>query len=119
MQRARTASSCAWSRPRTSSPRLAADAAPRARRSSASPPSTAATRSAAPAPSCERKGADLIVLNDVSDPAIGFESAENAVTLIDADGEIEVPIASKDAIAEAILDRVDAAAARKRAEPAG
>ena len=29
------------------------------------------------------KGADLIVLNDVSDPAIGFESAENAVTLID------------------------------------
>ena len=31
----------------------------------------------------DRKGADLIVLNDVSDPTIGFESAENAVTLID------------------------------------
>jgi phosphopantothenoylcysteine decarboxylase/phosphopantothenate--cysteine ligase len=53
----------------------------------------------------ERKGVDMIVLNDVSDPAIGFESAENAVTLIDADGELEVPIDSKDAIAEAILDR--------------
>ena len=38
-----------------------------------------------------RKGADLIVLNDVSDPAIGFESAENAVTLIDAEGETRGP----------------------------
>ncbi|HEX6229793.1 MAG TPA: phosphopantothenoylcysteine decarboxylase, partial [Solirubrobacterales bacterium] len=54
-----------------------------------------------------RKGADLIVLNDVSDPAIGFESADNAVTLIDAGGEREVPIASKGEIAETILDRVD------------
>jgi phosphopantothenoylcysteine decarboxylase/phosphopantothenate--cysteine ligase len=53
-----------------------------------------------------RKSADLIVLNDVSDPAIGFESEDNAVTLIGADSELPVPIASKDAIAEAILDRV-------------
>jgi phosphopantothenoylcysteine decarboxylase/phosphopantothenate--cysteine ligase len=55
----------------------------------------------------ERKGADMIVLNDVSDPEIGFESDENAVTLIDASGETPVPKASKDEIAEAILDRVD------------
>jgi phosphopantothenoylcysteine decarboxylase / phosphopantothenate---cysteine ligase len=54
-----------------------------------------------------RKAADLIVLNDVSDPAIGFESTENAVTLIDAGTETSVPIASKDTIAHAILDRVD------------
>jgi phosphopantothenoylcysteine decarboxylase/phosphopantothenate--cysteine ligase len=54
-----------------------------------------------------RKGADLIVLNDVSDPSIGFESADNAVTLIDSGGENEVPIASKEEIAESILDRVD------------
>jgi phosphopantothenoylcysteine decarboxylase/phosphopantothenate--cysteine ligase len=53
-----------------------------------------------------RKSADLIVLNDVSDPAIGFESESNAVTLIGKDSETAVPIASKDAIAEAILDRV-------------
>lgn len=53
-----------------------------------------------------RKSADLIVLNDVSDPAIGFESEDNAVTLISADSESAVPIASKDAIAETILDRV-------------
>ena len=43
----------------------------------------------------ERKGADLIVLNDVSDPAIGFESEENAVTLIDAAGETTVPQAPR------------------------
>ncbi len=55
----------------------------------------------------ERKGADLIVLNDVSDPAIGFESEENAVTLIDRSAETSIPRASKDAIAEAILERVD------------
>jgi phosphopantothenoylcysteine decarboxylase/phosphopantothenate--cysteine ligase len=54
-----------------------------------------------------RKGVDLIVLNDVSDPAIGFESGDNAVTLIDAESESEVPIATKEEIAGAILDRVD------------
>jgi phosphopantothenoylcysteine decarboxylase/phosphopantothenate--cysteine ligase len=54
-----------------------------------------------------RKGADLIVLNDVSDPAIGFESQDNAVTLIDGDSETPVPLASKDQIADAILNKVD------------
>jgi len=54
-----------------------------------------------------RKKADLIVLNDVSDPEIGFESERNAVTLIDQAGEAAVPIASKDEIAEAILSKVD------------
>jgi phosphopantothenoylcysteine decarboxylase/phosphopantothenate--cysteine ligase len=54
-----------------------------------------------------RKNADLIVLNDVSDPAIGFESADNAVTLIDKDSEKTVPLASKDSIANSILDKVD------------
>ena len=62
----------------------------------------------------ERKGADMIVLNDVSDPAIGFESAENAVTLIDGDGEAAVAKASKDAIADAILDRVASLRAKAR-----
>jgi phosphopantothenoylcysteine decarboxylase/phosphopantothenate--cysteine ligase len=55
----------------------------------------------------QRKGADLIVLNDVSDPEIGFESERNAVTLISAAGQTEVAIAAKDAIAEAILGEVD------------
>ncbi|HEY6144779.1 MAG TPA: bifunctional phosphopantothenoylcysteine decarboxylase/phosphopantothenate--cysteine ligase CoaBC [Solirubrobacterales bacterium] len=55
----------------------------------------------------ERKGADLIVLNDVSNPEIGFESERNAATLISRDDETEVPIDSKQAIAEAILGEVD------------
>ncbi|MFL5873956.1 MAG: bifunctional phosphopantothenoylcysteine decarboxylase/phosphopantothenate--cysteine ligase CoaBC [Solirubrobacterales bacterium] len=54
-----------------------------------------------------RKGADLIVLNDVSDPEIGFESELNAVTLISAEAENEVPIAPKDEVAETILGEVD------------
>jgi phosphopantothenoylcysteine decarboxylase / phosphopantothenate---cysteine ligase len=53
------------------------------------------------------KGADLIVLNDVSDPSIGFESDDNAVTLVDSASETHVPRASKDSIADSILDRVD------------
>lgn len=64
-----------------------------------------------------RKGADLIVLNDVSDPEIGFESERNAVTLIAAEGETEVPIDSKDAVAEAILDEV-ARLREKQSQPA-
>jgi phosphopantothenoylcysteine decarboxylase / phosphopantothenate---cysteine ligase len=59
-----------------------------------------------------RKGADLIVLNDVADHSIGFESEENAVTLIDASSETAVPRASKDSIADSILDRVDSLRAR-------
>ena len=66
----------------------------------------------------ERKGADLIVLNDVSNPEIGFESDRNAVTLIAAGGETEVPIDSKDAVAEAILDEVDRLRA-KASRPSG
>jgi phosphopantothenoylcysteine decarboxylase/phosphopantothenate--cysteine ligase len=53
------------------------------------------------------KKADLIVLNDISNPAIGFESQENAVTLIDSAKDDRVPQASKDTIADAILERVD------------
>jgi phosphopantothenoylcysteine decarboxylase/phosphopantothenate--cysteine ligase len=59
-----------------------------------------------------RKGADLIVLNDVADHSIGFESEENAVTLIDASSETAVPRAPKDSIADSILDRVDSLRAR-------
>jgi phosphopantothenoylcysteine decarboxylase / phosphopantothenate---cysteine ligase len=54
-----------------------------------------------------RKNADLIVLNDISNPEIGFESQENAITLIDSTSADPVPQASKDNIAEAILERVD------------
>ena len=53
-----------------------------------------------------RKAADMIVLNDVSDSRIGFESERNAVTLVEAGRETPVPMAPKGEIADAILDRV-------------
>ncbi len=56
----------------------------------------------------ERKGADAIVFNDVSRAEIGFDSADNEVTIVERDGEHQVPLASKDDIADAILDRVEA-----------
>jgi phosphopantothenoylcysteine decarboxylase / phosphopantothenate---cysteine ligase len=64
-----------------------------------------------------RKGADLIVLNDISNPEIGFESQENAVTLVTADGDTTVPQASKDLIADAILERVDKLRAQSDLSP--
>jgi phosphopantothenoylcysteine decarboxylase/phosphopantothenate--cysteine ligase len=54
-----------------------------------------------------RKKADLIVLNNISNPSIGFESQENAVTLIDSASDTHVAQAPKDVIAETILERVD------------
>ncbi len=56
----------------------------------------------------ERKGVDLIVLNDISDPAQGFDSDDNAVVLITATDETRVARAPKSQIAAAILDRVEA-----------
>ncbi len=50
-----------------------------------------------------RKHLDAIVVNDVSDPTIGFDSHENRVTLIHAKGEVEIPFASKRVVAERIV----------------
>ena len=54
----------------------------------------------------ERKGLDMVVANDVSDPAIGFNSEENAVTVIWRGGERHLGRANKDQIAREILDLV-------------
>ncbi len=56
----------------------------------------------------ERKGVDLIVLNDISDPALGFDSDDNAVVLITANDETRIARAPKSQIAAAIFDRVEA-----------
>ena len=56
----------------------------------------------------ERKGLDLIVVNDVSDPTIGFDAPDNEVTIVDSGGERALPRGSKGEVAEAILDRVEA-----------
>ena len=53
-----------------------------------------------------RKGLDMIVANDVSRNDSGFDSENNAVTILVRDNEtpIEVPLASKFEIANRILD---------------
>lgn len=62
-----------------------------------------------------KKALDLIVANDVSDPAMGFASDHNRVHLIDAAGRIEpLPVLSKRALAEVILDRVQEVLAQRR-----
>jgi phosphopantothenoylcysteine decarboxylase/phosphopantothenate--cysteine ligase len=55
-----------------------------------------------------RKRADLFVLNDVARPDIGFDAADNEVTLLAAGAERSVGKAPKEEIAAAILDEVDA-----------
>jgi phosphopantothenoylcysteine decarboxylase/phosphopantothenate--cysteine ligase len=54
----------------------------------------------------ERKGLDLVVVNDVSQPGIAFDAGDNEVTLVTREGERAIPRASKPAIARAILDEV-------------
>jgi len=60
-----------------------------------------------------RKGIDLIVANDVSGTEAGFESDQNAVTLIDDEAEVPVPLAPKAMVAGAIMDRVEYLRERK------
>jgi phosphopantothenoylcysteine decarboxylase/phosphopantothenate--cysteine ligase len=56
----------------------------------------------------ERKRLDAIVINDVGDQGIGFDSADNAVTVVTADGlELELERAGKDVIADGVLTRID------------
>jgi phosphopantothenoylcysteine decarboxylase/phosphopantothenate--cysteine ligase len=54
------------------------------------------------------KQADLIVFNDVGRDDIGFDSTENEVVLVSADGERPIEKAAKERIASAILDAVAA-----------
>jgi phosphopantothenoylcysteine decarboxylase/phosphopantothenate--cysteine ligase len=55
----------------------------------------------------ESKGFDLIVANEAEAEDAGFEVDTNRVLLVGADGETEeVPLSTKDEIAEVILDRV-------------
>ena len=52
------------------------------------------------------KRADLIVFNDVGRDDIGFDSPENEVVLVSAEGERRIEKAAKERIASAILDDV-------------
>jgi phosphopantothenoylcysteine decarboxylase/phosphopantothenate--cysteine ligase len=55
-----------------------------------------------------RKGLDAIVVNDVSDHSIGFNSSNNAVTLIHENGEIDFGIQPKTEIADQLIYQLGA-----------
>jgi phosphopantothenoylcysteine decarboxylase/phosphopantothenate--cysteine ligase len=52
------------------------------------------------------KGLDAVVLNDVSREDVGFDVAENEVTIVTPAGDAHVPRASKAEVAAAVLDAV-------------
>lgn len=54
----------------------------------------------------EHKGVDAIVVNDVSDAGIGFESEDNEVVIVTASGDRPVERGPKRLVADAILDVV-------------
>jgi len=53
-----------------------------------------------------RKGVDLVVLNDVTTPGAGFDHDTNEVTLLTESETVELPLISKRAVAQAVLDKV-------------
>jgi phosphopantothenoylcysteine decarboxylase / phosphopantothenate---cysteine ligase len=57
-----------------------------------------------------RKGADLLVANDVAEPGSGFGTDTNRVAILAADGtRDELPLLTKREVADRLLDRVAAA----------
>ena len=56
----------------------------------------------------EAKGLDMVVVNDAREPGAGFGVDTNRVTLLGRNGKEEVlPLMSKEAVADEILDRVE------------
>jgi phosphopantothenoylcysteine decarboxylase/phosphopantothenate--cysteine ligase len=56
-----------------------------------------------------RKDLDLIVVNDALEPGAGFEVETNRVTILDRDGgEQALPLMDKRAVADGILDAIEA-----------
>jgi len=53
-----------------------------------------------------RKRLDAVVVNDISRSDIGFDAADNEVTILTSTGETHVAIASKAAVARAVLEAV-------------
>lgn len=53
-----------------------------------------------------RKNLDMIIANDVSDSSIGFNSDDNAVTLITTENEIAIPATSKTKLARVLIQHM-------------
>ena len=68
----------------------------------------------------ERKRLDAIVINDISRPGIGFDAAENEVTIVVASGrERHVAKTGKQNIAGAVLDEVESLLSGKETDDRG
>jgi phosphopantothenoylcysteine decarboxylase/phosphopantothenate--cysteine ligase len=52
------------------------------------------------------KGADMVIFNDVTSEGSGFDVDTNEVTIIEKKGKSSFPLMTKDAVADAILDRI-------------
>ncbi|HVA75973.1 MAG TPA: bifunctional phosphopantothenoylcysteine decarboxylase/phosphopantothenate--cysteine ligase CoaBC [Acidimicrobiales bacterium] len=64
------------------------------------------------------KGADLVVANDVAAPGAGFSHDTNEVVIVGVGGAVtEVPLASKDKVARAVVDAITAALSSRRGGP--
>jgi phosphopantothenoylcysteine decarboxylase/phosphopantothenate--cysteine ligase len=62
----------------------------------------------------KRKGVDLLVYNDVSEPGSGFGTDTNRVVIIDKDGTTtELPLQTKRQVAERLWDRIAEELTRK------
>jgi phosphopantothenoylcysteine decarboxylase / phosphopantothenate---cysteine ligase len=54
-----------------------------------------------------RKGVDVLVVNDVLSPEVGFDHDTNAVVILEREGTLkEIPLTTKETVAEAVLDTV-------------
>ncbi len=53
----------------------------------------------------KEKNMDMIVFNDITEAGSGFDVDTNRVVIIDKENETELPLLSKESVAEAILDR--------------
>jgi phosphopantothenoylcysteine decarboxylase/phosphopantothenate--cysteine ligase len=52
------------------------------------------------------KGADMVIFNDVTSEGSGFDVDTNEITIIEKKGKSSFPLMTKDAVADAILDRI-------------
>jgi phosphopantothenoylcysteine decarboxylase/phosphopantothenate--cysteine ligase len=64
----------------------------------------------------QRKKLDLVIANDVADPAIGFNSDRNAVWLLDAEAEVAFPEQGKQQLARRLMQDIAARLERHNSE---
>ncbi len=62
-----------------------------------------------------RKGCHAIIVNDVSQPGIGFDSDDNAATLVTKGSEVVFPRTSKTALATQLVNAIAAIHQQQRA----